>query len=68
MNGDNVQDKAFIDGVFGKYENAYTAFSNILIAKGDNIDNYNVKSITSHCIVFENSYRYLYWIKEFEIY
>ncbi len=68
MNGFDIDDKAFIDGVFSKYEDAYNAFLSILYAKYDNIDNYILEFITPKYIVFVNSYKYKYWIKEFEIF
>ncbi len=64
MNGFDVDQPSFIDGVFSSVNNAHLMLISILNVKNEDINCYINKYSTPNITIYENTKGYKYWIKK----
>ena len=68
MNGFNIEQPAFTDGVFSSIANAHTILINIINLKNEDSNCYFLKYSVQNLIIYENTKGYKYWIKKFLVF
>lgn len=68
MNGFDIEQPSFTDGVFSSIENALMILISIINIKNEDFNCYFLMYSVPNLIIYENAKGYKYWIKKFLVF